>query len=93
MFSCYYRPIDDKSCPTPTEPIADAVRGDGGMQRFARTVTGMFNTFKTALPGNAGEQLQPKSEQWIFIENEVSVSLVFQVLVVVKFVRQMLHMI
>lgn len=46
------------------------------MQRFARTVTGMFNTFKTALPGNVSEQMHGKGEQpWIFIENETSVSI------------------
>lgn len=74
----YFRPIDDKSCPTPTEQtITDGTRGDGGMQRFARTVTGMFNTFKTALPGNS-EQMQIKDDaQWIFVENETSVRNVY----------------
>lgn len=67
--------MDDKPATTPLEPN-DNIKTDGGMQRFARTVTGMFNTFKGALPGNVGEQPQTKTDQWIYIENETTVKLI-----------------
>lgn len=68
-----FRPVDEKTCSTPMEPtIPDAIRTDGGIQKFARTVTGMFNTFKGALPGNI-EPVQAKNDQWIFVENEATV--------------------
>lgn len=70
----YSRPGDEKPILTPSEPQLTDIKTDGGMQRFARTVTGMFNTFKGALPGNT-EQTQMKKDQWIYIENETTVSI------------------